>query len=127
MFCAPGGNKTAARICSPAAQATLSSRTGKECGRPAMTRTIPADLAPTELMKAMGGRSWNPIPPDQHKWPMKNTSVPPLFRLWSWMLEHSIRKGRRKGYVCNDHGEAMTIIHAADQLGMDHGGCRRAW
>lgn len=87
-----------------------------------------ADLTPQDLMKAMGSRSgyFDPIPPDQHAWPMKN-GYPPLFKLWSWMCAHTIRKGRRKGYVCDERGRALTLEDAASDLGMDEGVCRRAW
>ena len=86
-------------------------------------KNVPPDLGPTELMIAMGAPSWNPIPPDQTKW--QSRYKVPLFRLWGFMCEHSIRKGRRKGYVCDNNGNPLSIEDAARSLQMDPGFCRR--
>jgi hypothetical protein len=82
-------------------------------------------------MKALGSKGgyFDPIPPDQHAWPMMLATNPGInvFRLWSWMCAHTIRKGRRKGYVCDERGRPLSVEDAAVDLKMDPGVCRRAW
>jgi len=81
----------------------------------------------TKLMARMGGKKgFNPIPPPQHQW-QRGKGEPPLYRLWSWMCDHTIHWGHRSEYAVNKEGQELHIEHAAKDLGMDAGNVRDAW
>lgn len=85
------------------------------------------ELAPSALMRAMGARDgfFDPMPPDQHAWQMHTKD--PLVRVWSWLCSKTVRKGHRSPYAVDANGNALTLEHAAADLGMDISNARRAW
>jgi hypothetical protein len=81
-----------------------------------------------ELAKAMGSkRGYDPMPPDQHEW-QRAEGEPPLYRLWSWMCGHTIRKGHRSTYATEEGSlKPRTLVHAAKDLGMELNQVSRLW
>jgi hypothetical protein len=79
------------------------------------------------LMKRMGSKSgFSPIPPSQHQW-QRAKGEPPLYRMWSWMCDHTIFWGRRCEFAVNVLREVRTIEDVAEDLGMDEGNAYRTW
>ncbi len=68
----------------------------------------------------------DPIPPDQYL-TYQDKRYRPDQRLWSWLLSHTIRLGKRKAWAVNDVGKELTLQHAAADLGMDDANVRQAW
>jgi hypothetical protein len=80
-----------------------------------------------DLIRRMGGtKGYDPMPPDQHAWPMKfgGTHVQ---MLWSWMCANTIARGRRSPYAVDEKGHDRHIEHAAADLNLDLANARRAW
>ena len=78
------------------------------------------------LMRAMGARSFDPMPPDQHAW-QASAGEPPLYRLWSWMCAHTIAFGRRSAHAIRDDGRPAKLRDAERDLAIDHAELSRAW
>jgi hypothetical protein len=79
-----------------------------------------------QLMKRMGAPSFNPMPPDQHRWPQA-PGEQPLYRMWSCLCDHTINYGFRSEYAVDANFKALTIEEIAAILGMDEGNARRTW
>ncbi len=80
------------------------------------------------LMKMIDSRKgYHPMPVDQYA-SFKDKRYPPKIRLWAWMLDALIRKGRRKTPYCSDdEGKALTLKDAARELKLDQGDTSRAF
>jgi hypothetical protein len=75
------------------------------------------------LMKEIGARNWDPIPPDQHA-AMMGTDQPPFTRYWGAVLHHTIHIGYRSAYCISKDGHALTPEQVGEFLGMDVGNAR---
>lgn len=79
------------------------------------------------LMKRMGSKNgYSPIPPPHHQW-QRRKGNPPLYRIWSWLCDHTILWGHRSEYAVNKDGQELHIEHIAKDLAMDEGNVRRDW
>jgi len=79
------------------------------------------------LMKEIGSRSgFDPVPPDQHRW-MMDADVPPLQRMWGWMIAHTVHWGHRNAFAINQQNDELHIEHAAKDLGMDVPNAYHTW
>ena len=80
------------------------------------------------LMKEIGSpNGFDPLPPDQHRW-MMDPNVPPLQRMWGWMIKHTVHWGHRSPYaISQQQGHELHIEHAAKDLGMDVANAHHTW
>jgi hypothetical protein len=85
------------------------------------------NLKMQELSKALGVRYLDVIPPDQYLWQQLQVGVPPLYRLWSWMIDHTMHIGRRSAYAISGEGAELHLANAAEDLGMDEHTIYRYW
>lgn len=69
----------------------------------------------SELIKAVGAPSLDPIPPDQYLW-MQKAGEPPLYRLWSWMIYQTMHWGRDSAFAISADGHEFHLAHAAKDL-----------
>ena len=79
-----------------------------------------------DLMKALGAKYWDPLPADQHKW-QRAASEPPLYRMWSWLVTHTVGVGHRSAYAVSSDGRELHMEHAIKDLEMDHANAYRTW
>lgn len=81
-----------------------------------------------KLMRAMGATTFDPMPPDQHKWQMAK-SQPPLIRIWSWLCAHTIHWNgqERSAFAIDREGHDLTIERLAKDLGFDAMNARHYW
>lgn len=80
----------------------------------------------TVLMRRMGAKSFDPMPPTQHQW-QRGKAWPEVMRLWSWLCYHTIHWGHRSEYAVDHEGNELHIENAAAALKMDEANARRAW
>jgi hypothetical protein len=67
------------------------------------------------LMKQIGAKRFDPIPPDHYLW-MMGENQPPDIRFEGWMLAHTIAYPRRSPYAVNKEGQEQHAEHAAADL-----------
>jgi hypothetical protein len=79
-----------------------------------------------QLMREMGSKSFDPLPPDQHKWTMSKDEAP-MVRMWGWMCAHTVHFRHRSPFAVNDQSQELHLEHAAADLDMDPGNMRRTW
>lgn len=70
------------------------------------------------LMKQIGAKRFDPIPPDHYMW-MMDEDQDPLVRFEGWGLTHTIAYPRRSPYAVNKDGQEQHIEHAAADLGWE--------
>ena len=92
---------------------------------------MPNEEQPSELRNfaALLGskKGTHPIPPDQYlSYQDKRYGRFPALRLWSWLVEHSIAPGHRKG-PATDHGRLVKLTDAAKALKMNGIVIKAAW
>ncbi len=70
-----------------------------------------------KLMKAMGAKSFDPMPPDQHKW-QQAKGEPPIHRIWSWLCAHTIHWNgqERSAFAIDKESNDLFIDHLAKDL-----------
>ncbi len=70
-----------------------------------------------KLMKAMGAKSFDPMPPDQHKWQAAK-GEPPIHRIWSWLCAHTIHWNgqERSPFAIDKEGNELYLEHLAKDL-----------
>jgi hypothetical protein len=71
------------------------------------------------LMKRIGAKRWDPIPPDQYLWMMGEDQTSPDVRWQGWVLAHTIAWPNRSPYAVNKEGQEQHIEHAAADLGWE--------
>jgi hypothetical protein len=119
---------------------TLSNGTGRGPGRPRASQES-EDIAfrpgepITNLMKRMGSKNggFDPIPPDQIRWVLRDPKQSPINRLWAWMHIHT--EGHppdfRREYAVRVAGENVHVLRLSDAAkelgGKDPGSIRREW
>lgn len=82
------------------------------------------------LMEQMGASSYDPMPPDQHGWLLKQPYVSNEMRLWSLMLRSTVAfaPGRpRSPYAVDENGEELHIQHMARILDEHESNTRKSW
>ena len=79
-----------------------------------------------KLMLAMGARSFDPIPPDQHQW-QSAPGEPPLHRIWSFMCAHTIHFGHDSPFAVSTDGHVLALRNLATALGMGIENARMYW
>jgi hypothetical protein len=78
-------------------------------------------------MKRMGSKKgFTPMPPPQHSWQMAR-GEPPLQRMWSWMVNHTVLLGHRCPYAVDEFGKELHMEHMMADLEMDEGNCYHYW
>ncbi len=81
-----------------------------------------------KLMKAMGAKSFDPMPPDQHKW-QGAKGEPPVYRIWSWLCAHTIHWNgqERSAFAIDKEGHDLFVEHFTKDLEMDERNARAYW
>jgi hypothetical protein len=82
------------------------------------------------LMEEIGAPSYNPIPPDHTKWALEQPGVPPVIRLWAWVIDGTLdhKTGRQRSpFVVDEFGNERHIKDAAKRFGWDRSNLGKYW